>query len=86
MLNLAENADLLTKQQQGFNKHTKKRDVAMLSLMLGTGIRVSECVGINNEDINSGIRMTFSGDETREDLDYLCRNLKHCVETLRNFN
>ena len=45
-----------------------------------------KAIGINNEDINSGIRMTFSGDETREDLDYLCRNLKHCVETLRNFN
>lgn len=45
-----------------------------------------KAIGINNEDINSGIRMTFSGDETIEDLDYLCRNLKHCVETLRNFN
>ena len=45
-----------------------------------------KAIGINNEDINSGIRMTFSGDETREGLDYLCRNLKHCVETLRNFN
>ena len=45
-----------------------------------------KAIGINNEDINSGIRMTFSGDETREDLDYLCRNLKHYVETLRNFN
>lgn len=44
-----------------------------------------KAIGINNEDINSGIRMTFSGNETREDLDYLCRNLKHCVEILRNF-
>lgn len=64
MLNLAENPDLLTKQQQGFNKHTKKRDVAMLSLMLGTGIRVSECVGINNEDIdfkNNAFTITRKG-------------------------
>lgn len=52
LLNLAENPENMTKQQQGFNKHTRKRDVAILSLMLGTGIRVSECVGINNDDID----------------------------------
>lgn len=64
IINLAENPDLLTKQQQGFNKHTKKRDVAMLSLMLGTGIRVSECVGINNEDVdfkNNAFTITRKG-------------------------
>lgn len=64
LINLAENPDLLTKQQQGFNKHTKKRDVAMLSIMLGTGIRVSECVGINNEDVdfkNNAFTITRKG-------------------------
>ena len=38
--------------QQGFHKHTKERDYAILSLFLGTGIRISECVGLNVEDID----------------------------------
>ena len=32
LINQAENPSLLTKQQQGFNKHTQERDVAMLTL------------------------------------------------------
>ena len=31
---------------------TRKRDVAMLSLFLGTGIRISECVGLNIDDFD----------------------------------
>lgn len=34
------------------NNNTKERDNAIFTLMLGTGIRISECVGINIEDIN----------------------------------
>ena len=52
LINEAENPDHMTKMQQAFNKHTKTRDVAMLSLFLGTGIRVSECVGINVKDVD----------------------------------
>jgi len=36
LINQAENPNLLTKMQQQFNKHTRLRDVAMLSLFLGT--------------------------------------------------
>lgn len=52
MLSNAQHGEDLSKGQQKFQKLTAKRDFAMLSLFLGTGIRVSECVGINLEDVN----------------------------------
>ena len=42
-------------------------------------------IGMNKEDINSCIRMTF-GNETNEELDYVCSKLKECVERLRDFS
>lgn len=42
-------------------------------------------IGMNKEDINSCIRMTFSN-ETKEELDYVCFKLKECVERLRNLS
>ena len=52
MLSNAQYGEDLSKGQQRFQRLTAKRDFAMLSLFLGTGIRVSECVGINLEDVN----------------------------------
>lgn len=42
-------------------------------------------IGMDENDIYSCIRMTF-GNETKEELDYVCKTLKQCVEKLRNFN
>ncbi len=42
-------------------------------------------IGMNKDDINSCIRMTFSGNETEQELDYVCKKLKGCVEQLRCF-
>lgn len=47
-----EKPDQLTHRQMQYALSTHERDVAIISLMLGTGIRVSECVGINLSDID----------------------------------
>ena len=43
-------------------------------------------IGVKQEDIHSCIRLTFSGQETKEELDTVCRVIKDCVTTLRKFN
>ena len=52
MLTAAQDGTDMSKGQQRFQKITAKRDYAMLILFLGTGIRVSECVGINISDVD----------------------------------
>lgn len=52
ILDEAENGDNLLGRQKSFHDKTAIRDEAMLSLFLGTGIRISECVGLNRNDIN----------------------------------
>lgn len=43
-------------------------------------------IGIRQKDIHSFIRLTFSGNETHDELDYVCDVLKKCVAELRNLN
>lgn len=64
LLNMAEDGDGFTQMQKGFHKHTRVRDYAMLSLFLGTGIRISECVGLNVDDFDfeeNAFRVTRKG-------------------------
>lgn len=64
LLDEVETGDKLTDNQKYFHEKTKIRDVAILTLMLGTGIRVSECVGIDIGDVdfkNSGIKIRRKG-------------------------
>ena len=42
----------LSERQKTYQKLTAKRDFALISLHLGTGIRVSECVGLNTSDVD----------------------------------
>lgn len=51
ILDEAENGENLVGRQKSFHDQTAIRDEAMLSLFLGTGIRISECVGLNRNDI-----------------------------------
>lgn len=56
--------DQLTGQKRVFYEKTKERDLALVTLLLGTGIRVSECVGLDVEDVdfkNNGIKVTRKG-------------------------
>lgn len=56
--------DHLTGQRKVYYEKTKTRDLAILTLLLGTGIRVSECVGLDIQDVdfkNNGIKVTRKG-------------------------
>ena len=65
LLDYIENCpDNLSKKQKEYYEKTKTRDLAIATLLLGTGMRVSECVGINLTDIdfkNNGITITRKG-------------------------
>lgn len=64
LLDQVEAGSKLTKKELEYHKKTKVRDVALLTLLLGTGIRVSECVGLDISDINfdvGGIKIRRKG-------------------------
>ena len=52
LLDIAEAGKGLTEKQKSFHQATKVRDTAILSLFLGTGIRISELVGIDIDDVD----------------------------------
>ncbi len=52
LLDLAENGEGLSERQKQYHSATKLRDVAILTLFLGTGIRISELVGIDLDDVD----------------------------------
>lgn len=52
IIDTAESGVGLSPHQRAYHEKNKVRDTAILMLFLGTGIRISELVGLNNEDIN----------------------------------
>lgn len=77
LLDEVESGENLTERQKKYHEKTKNRDLALMTLLLGTGIRVSECVGLDMEDVdfrNNGIKIhrkggaeviVYFGDEVR---------------------
>ena len=84
LLDKVESGENLSSRQQMYHERTKTRDLAILTLLLGTGIRVSECVGLDINDVdfkNCGVKvhrkggaevMVYFGDEVLQALlDYM---------------
>ena len=64
LLDQVEDGTKLTKKELEYHKKTKLRDVAIMTLLLGTDIRVSECVGLDIKDVNfdvNGIKIRRKG-------------------------
>ena len=72
----------LTGQRLAYYEKTKNRDLAILTLLLGTGIRVSECVGLDVQDVdfkNNGIKVTRKGGN--EMVVYFGEEVEHALKT-----
>lgn len=52
MLDVVDTGEGLSERQQKYQENTRLRDLAIVGLLLGTGIRVSELVGIDLDDVN----------------------------------
>ena len=52
LLDYAESDDAFSGRKQAYHEKLKTRDYAILSLFLGTGIRISELVGLNVDDFD----------------------------------
>lgn len=65
-ISVIRNGSGLTSHALRFHKRTKERDLAIVYMLLGTGMRVSELVGLNLSDINlekRSLRVIRKGDK-----------------------
>ncbi len=52
LIHITETGNGLTKHATGYHTKTKVRDTAIITLFLGTGIRISELVGLDNDSFD----------------------------------
>ncbi len=91
LLDSVENGDGLTDTQKRYHKYTRQRDLALLTLFLGTGIRISECVGLNISDFDFNVNgfkvlrkggnqtILYFGSEVRDTLDSYLEERKKII-------
>lgn len=64
MLDAAQEGKHLSEKQKAYHEKNKTRDAALIGLLLGTGMRISECIGINLSELdflNNGCVITRKG-------------------------
>lgn len=91
LLDNIESGEKLSKKQLEYHEKTRIRDLAIMTLLLGTGIRVSECVGLDLTDVdfsNSGIlikrkggneQVVYFGKEVENGLHRYLEERKHII-------
>ncbi len=66
LLDAVDSGDALTEKQKQYHERTRVRDAALFSIFLGTGVRVSELVGLDTDDFDfnvNGFKITRKGGE-----------------------
>ena len=93
LLDEIETGKHLTKSQMKFHEKTKDRDLAIVTLLVGTGIRISECVGMDIDDVdfeNNSFVVTRKGgdrailfmpDEVRDALKNYLKKVRLDIDT-----
>lgn len=85
MIDYVESGEKLTIAQRRTHFKTRLRDTAIVTLLLGTGIRVSECVGLNLTDVdfrNNCIRIIRKGGN--EDIVYFGSEVEDALKEYIN--
>ena len=82
-LSIEESVDLLDAINGDVDSNTKKRDYAIVTLFLNSGMRLSELAGINMNDIDRELRsMRILGKRNKERMIYLN---EACVNALKEY-
>lgn len=80
LLDQVESGTKMTASQLKFHEKTKVRDLALLTLLLGTGIRVSECVGLDLQDVDfDNLRIKVRRKGGNEDVVYFGEEVEEAL-------
>ncbi len=78
LINVVENCEVQSEHAKVYAEATAKRDLAIITLLLNTGIRVSECAGIDIDDVdfneNTIKIVRKGGDESKLYINEIIRN------------